>query len=547
MRLDDLSVELRPRTPWEAVELGTALVRRHARAIWGPWLALTLPVFVVFNVLAWWLDALWLAALAMWWLKPVFDRIPLYVISRAVFGPAPSVRETLVAMRGWGLRPMPGYLSWRRLSPVRSLYLPIDLLEGGPRAAQRRRVVGGGVHGTAALVTLVCANFEIMLIFATYALALLFVPVELMSESMRAAWDLLSQEPPRWLQALGNLLTWAAASVIEPFYVGAGFGLYLDRRTRIEAWDVEIAFRRLRARLRGAGVVVLLATLALAVPGLSRACSLPMGAAVATAQAAQATPAKPAEEEPRGQCTAAAADSLDSAEGDEAQASSQAPAPMPDLQEIFGQVENDPRFPEAVARIRQDPLLHPRKTLTEWVRRTPDESRPTADLPWLEKLAAALAVITKYSLWILLGVLLIALFLSRRTWLPWLRGFAPAPRVSATSIAQEAQVDAQPLPVDILAQSRRLWAGGQPRAALSLLYRASVAAMVERTGAMLVPGATESQCLRAARALGDAQDRAAFARMVNVWQYAAYAERLPGGDDFESLLVLLGQRFGWTA
>ena len=53
MRLDDLSVELRPRTPWEAVELGTALVRRHARAIWRPWLALSLPVFVASNALAW--------------------------------------------------------------------------------------------------------------------------------------------------------------------------------------------------------------------------------------------------------------------------------------------------------------------------------------------------------------------------------------------------------------------------------------------------------------------------------------------------------------
>ena len=29
-------------------------------------------------------------------------------------------------------------------------------------------------------------------------------------------------------------------------YVGAGFGLYLNRRTQMEAWDVEIALRRLR-------------------------------------------------------------------------------------------------------------------------------------------------------------------------------------------------------------------------------------------------------------------------------------------------------------
>ena len=105
MRLDQVQVELRPRSPWEAMELGIALVRRHARAIWLPWAALTLPLFVVLNALAWTLDLVPLAALAMWWLKPVFDRVPLYVLSRAVFGQAPAVRETLAAQHRWSWRP----------------------------------------------------------------------------------------------------------------------------------------------------------------------------------------------------------------------------------------------------------------------------------------------------------------------------------------------------------------------------------------------------------------------------------------------------------
>ena len=88
MRLDQVSVELRPRSPWEAMELGNALVRRHARAIWRPWAIATLPVFALLNAAAWAIDALWLAALAMWWLLPLFDRIVLFVLSRAVFGDA---------------------------------------------------------------------------------------------------------------------------------------------------------------------------------------------------------------------------------------------------------------------------------------------------------------------------------------------------------------------------------------------------------------------------------------------------------------------------
>jgi hypothetical protein len=31
---------------------------------------------------------------------------------------------------------------------------------------------------------------------------------------------------------------------VEPFYVGAGFTMYLNRRVELEAWDIEQEFRR---------------------------------------------------------------------------------------------------------------------------------------------------------------------------------------------------------------------------------------------------------------------------------------------------------------
>ena len=71
--------------------------------------------------------------------------------------------------------------------------------------------------------------------------------------------------------------------------------------------------------------------------------------------------------------------------------------------------------------------------------------------------------------------------------------------------------------------------------------------MVARTGTTLVPGATEAECLRASRALGAAEDRDAFARVVRTWQYAAYADRMPAQAEFESLLSLASARFGWAA
>lgn len=90
MRPEDLQVNLRPRSSWEAMELGTALLRRHAGAVWRPWLLALLPLFAALNALAWALGQPWLAWLLLWWLKPALERIVLYVLSRAVFGQAPG-------------------------------------------------------------------------------------------------------------------------------------------------------------------------------------------------------------------------------------------------------------------------------------------------------------------------------------------------------------------------------------------------------------------------------------------------------------------------
>src|SRR5690606_8706806 len=115
MRLDAARVELRPRSPWEAMELGLALVRRHACAIWWPWALVTLPLFALLNAAAWAIDAMWLAALATWWLLPLFDRIVLVVLSRAALGPAPRACQVLVAQRRLGTGRSPAPLAWTRL------------------------------------------------------------------------------------------------------------------------------------------------------------------------------------------------------------------------------------------------------------------------------------------------------------------------------------------------------------------------------------------------------------------------------------------------
>jgi hypothetical protein len=71
--------------------------------------------------------------------------------------------------------------------------------------------------------------------------------------------------------------------------------------------------------------------------------------------------------------------------------------------------------------------------------------------------------------------------------------------------------------------------------------------MSARAGIALVPGATEAECLRASRRQPDEQDRSVFARIVRMWQYAAYAQRLPEAQAFDAMVGDLQQRYGWTA
>lgn len=524
MKLESLRVELRPRSPWEAVELGSALVRRNAAAIWIPWLLLVAPVFVAVNLAALAVDRIWIAWLAMWWLKPLFDRIPLYVLSRAVFGETPTARQTLAAQRGWGWRAMRGHLLWRRISLVRALSLPVDLLEGADagRMRERRRVLGDAVRGQVMLLTVTCLLFVLALSLSMLFLVMLFVPWEFLSESMRATWSLLTVQPPPWAQFALHAVAWVATSAIEPFYVGAGFGLYLNRRTQIEAWDVEIALRRMRTRLASTATAMLLAA------GLVSLLPPPASAAApARVQAAQDAGGRAL---PPGDSRASVHEQRDAVGVDE----------------IFGRAwVDDPGFEKAVEQAYRDPLLRPKRTESHWRARDRDKEqrRPRAlPFPWL---ARAIAFVGEFGLWLLLGGLLVLLAATAGRWLPWLRsGLAVEAGPAPVEVADASLPDM--LPEDVAAAARRLWREGRPRRALALLYRASVESMAQRAQVTLVPGATESECLRASRRMPDPQDRDAFARMVRVWQYAAYARRLPDEAGFDALLDTLAQRFGWA-
>lgn len=508
MRLDLLSIQLRQRIPWEAMDLGIALLRRHAMAVWRPWFALTAPFFLLFNVLCWWAGQVWLAALLLWWLKPLFDRVPLYVLSRAVFGTVPSLQQTLRARELWAPHALLAWLTWRRLHPLRALLMPIDMLEGlrGASGRARAKVLQRAVSSQALGLIVAFFHFEAVVWLSVWVLALMFVPYEYLSESAQIVWMTFFENPPMWAQLTANVLVWLSMSLIEPFYVGAGFGLYLNRRTQLEAWDVELSFRRLAERvtqpLAGAASLLL---------------GLLMFGALLTPSPSLAAPAAEA-----------------------------AKPPVITPKEFVGPAwqAHDDRFAKSVTQAYQDPMLAPKQTITRWVRKHPTKDKKTRqDMPaWANVIAAILGFVAEYALWLVAAGLLAYLLWRMPDWLPWVQRLSRKDD-EVSEILEFAVESQEALPNDVTHAVRDLWEADHRREALALLYRASVERVAKRLGTPFPPGATEAECLRRARRLEREDLQTQFALVVRIWQRAAYAWRFPEPAEFDALLLGWSQRF----
>lgn len=246
MRPDRLTVSLRPRTGFEAVDLGFALVRRHAREIWRAWLLIVLPLMLLLALVEHALFDLLPSGVLLWWGKPLYDAVVLLVLSRAVFGERISARGVLAEL--WRLaRVIAASLTLRRLSLSRSFLLPAHLLEGLHGSARNARISLLRVESTAGArtLTLVCGWLELAAATGLVALVAWLLPEGLRSLFLGS----FTAQDNHLVQAGLQLLYVTAISIVEPFYVAAGFALYLNRRTVLEGWDIEVALKRVAARL----------------------------------------------------------------------------------------------------------------------------------------------------------------------------------------------------------------------------------------------------------------------------------------------------------
>lgn len=244
MQLDALAVRLRPRTMFEAADLGVRLCQATSRSMYACLLLTAIPILALST--ATYEVAAWLPVVVIWWAKPWLDRTILFVLSRAVFGVPTTPRDMWEARRDVWLRGLAASLTVRRLSLWRSLTEPVYQLEGFSlrKGSARIRIVRSHARGSAVLIASAFHLCEFALLIATLSLVFWLAP----SGRAPRIDQLFDGDLTTFFAVMSSCAYAAAVLFIEPFYVAAGFGMYLNRRVELEAWDVEQEFRHAFAR-----------------------------------------------------------------------------------------------------------------------------------------------------------------------------------------------------------------------------------------------------------------------------------------------------------
>ena len=240
MLVDALAVRLRPRTPNEAIDLGVRLCQSAAPAVYRCYVVAFLPVIAL--ALASTELIGWAATVVIWWFKPWLDRTILFVLARAAFGQPTSVGDLWRSQWRVWWQPILFTLTVRRLSFWRSLTEPVYLLEDGPAIGSSARIVQirSRVYGAAFMMTQAFVAAEVAMFAALFSLFWWFAPTGMQMDLS----VLFADDIPALLGAVYFTAYAIAVFVIEPFYVAAGFALYLNRRAELEAWDIEQELKR---------------------------------------------------------------------------------------------------------------------------------------------------------------------------------------------------------------------------------------------------------------------------------------------------------------
>lgn len=550
MQLDKLQLDLRPRSNAQALDLGFALLRVDGRQVYAAFLALWIPVMGLAALLT--LldpDYVVLATLLAWWIRPLLERAPLFVLSRNVFGERVTWRQ---AIRAWPSLLGGGWFRlltwWRPFLPNRGIYQPIWMLEGlrGKAASDRRRVIGRDSARAAYYFGIACAHFEFILQIGFVAFIGFFLTDE---NAMNPFAYLFSfeDEPSPLLNALVMLACYGVAvAIIAPIYTACCFTLYMNRRATLEAWDVELMLRQLPRthHNRAAPDKAVSNKPASIKPTAMALWWLPFVVFFAftsnePAHADVLSAAEHAEQLPKAEQTTHATPILSCEKPDWVKTRQGTRAAPHNVQQQQQRAELDALFEHEDLRGYRCEELWVLKA--EFAQKKKKGKKEKTDWSYLPLLAD------------ILKILLIAVAIGLLVWLIYryrdqLVSLVSIKRRFVATEVSGLDIRPESLPDDITATVWQLWLDGEHRAAMALLYRATLSRLVNDFDIRVGLGATEQDCLHHAQR-AHAQQRLSDAclslitELTSHWLRGAYGARWLDGKQLEAMLPRWRQIF----
>ena len=412
-------------------------------------------------------------------------------MSQQVFEPLPPYRQCVrTAFRQMWRPRLIGDLTWRRFSLRRSLVLPVTLLEGLSGKAHQRRCneLSRQSGGAASWLAFFGIHLESILAFGL--LARLFWlwtgdPAQNIvagpfggarsTDALQQIEALVSSGEGLIFQHLLNGIYVLLLCFWGPIYVACGFTLYLNARTKAEGWDIRLAARKIQDRLLGSSSALWALALAVFI-GFSFSGSLHA-------------------------------------------------EPLPQREKVEQIRDNT---------LRKAPFQSI-KTKTEycWFKCDKDDDASSRQLPELPDVKTPSPVWFNALMYALIGLLLALVLWILYRWYQANGGFGLSQGEEVPETLFGMKITPESLPNDVasavLAEYER-----DPRAAMSLLYRASLSQISRRYGLPLRSSDTEGQVLKRVRQR-QPQLLDYWQPLTDNWVELAYAHRLPEREAVHSL------------
>ncbi len=493
MDLEKVTAKIRPRCGWEAIDLGITLVQKHALVLYKIWFVISFPLFLILTGI-FCQSQEWMIFI-FWWLKPILERPLLHFLSRELFGERLSAKQCIKAF--FSLAKIQWFLSLtlRRFSFTRALDLPLIQLEGlrSHARTKRLRVIHSGDSGSAVWLHIIFSLVETIIYLSILALIFLMIPDVYLENFNLWKW-IIADIDSNFTTFIFNFFSYLAISLVAPFYVACGFSLYLNQRTHLEAWDIELAFKRLASRLseRSENIKVRLASWA------------SIGLIILMANIA-APPFLNATE-------------VDAVEKFEQSAQ----------QEIDSNNLSHTKAKKIIEEIKQGEDFHKieiEETNQYRSSKDIDEDDSKFSSGWFV-FAKIFAILIEFALWIFLVVLIIFLILKYKHLL--VRGVSHKKLLrSRPAKLFGLDLNSQNLPDTPWLVAKQMIENKEYREALSLLYRASLIWYIDNSDAVIKEGYTELECLKQISTQTSLKSQQYMTLLTKNWRGLAYAHQTP--------------------